>query len=66
MKPNILRRAAPLLYRLRDELGPMGSLALLIFVAAGDRIGDYRVESITDGEILFTYLPLKTKQSLPL
>jgi hypothetical protein len=35
-------------------------------VGAGDRIGDYRVESITDAEILFTYLPLKTKQSLPL
>lgn len=35
-------------------------------VAAGDRVGDYRVERITDAEILFTYLPLKTKQSLPL
>jgi hypothetical protein len=35
-------------------------------VAAGDRVGDYRVEKITDAEILFTYLPLKTKQSLPL
>jgi hypothetical protein len=35
-------------------------------VAAGERIGDYRVEKITDAEIVFTYLPLKTKQSLPL
>ena len=35
-------------------------------VAAGDRVGDYRVEKITDAEILFTYLPLKTKQTLPL
>jgi hypothetical protein len=35
-------------------------------VAAGDRVGDYRVERITDAEILFTFLPLKTKQSLPL
>jgi hypothetical protein len=33
---------------------------------AGDRIGEYRVDKITDGEIRFTYLPLKTKQSLPL
>ncbi len=35
-------------------------------VAAGDRIGDYRVDKITEAEIRFTYLPLKTKQSLPL
>lgn len=35
-------------------------------VAAGDRIGEYRVDSITEAEIRFTYLPLKTKQSLPL
>jgi hypothetical protein len=35
-------------------------------VAAGERIGEYRVEKITDAEIVFTYLPLKTKQSLPL
>ncbi|HEY5899654.1 MAG TPA: hypothetical protein VIV54_18965 [Burkholderiales bacterium] len=35
-------------------------------VAAGDRIGDYRIESVTEAEIRFTYLPLKTKQSLPL
>lgn len=35
-------------------------------VAAGDRIGEYRVDKITEAEIRFTYLPLKTKQSLPL
>ena len=35
-------------------------------VATGERIGEYRVEKITDAEIVFTYLPLKTKQSLPL
>jgi hypothetical protein len=35
-------------------------------VAAGDRIGDYRVEKVTDAEIVFTYLPMKAKQSLPL
>jgi hypothetical protein len=35
-------------------------------VAAGDTVGEYRVDRITDTEISFTYLPLKTKQSLPL
>jgi len=35
-------------------------------VAAGERIGDYRVEKVTDAEIVFTYLPMKAKQTLPL
>jgi len=35
-------------------------------VAAGDTIGEYRVDSVTDREITFIYLPLKTKQKLPL
>ena len=36
-------------------------------VGPGDTIGgEYRVEAVTDSEIRFTYLPLKTKQSLPL
>lgn len=37
-----------------------------ITVHAGDRVGDYRVDKITEAEVRFTYLPLKTKQSLPL
>ena len=37
-----------------------------ITVHAGDRIDDYRVDKITEAEVRFTYLPLKTKQSLPL
>jgi hypothetical protein len=37
-----------------------------ITVHAGQRIGDYRVDKITEAEVRFTYLPLKTKQSLPL
>lgn len=37
-----------------------------ITVHAGQRIGDYRVDKITEAEIRFTFLPLKTKQSLPL
>ena len=37
-----------------------------ISATAGARIGDYRVDKVTENEVQFTYLPLKTKQSLPL
>jgi len=33
---------------------------------AGERLGDYRVDKVTETEVVFTYLPLKTKQTLPL
>ena len=32
----------------------------------GERIADWRVDKVTESEVQFTYLPLKTKQSLPL
>jgi hypothetical protein len=36
-------------------------------VVAGQTIaGEYRVDRVTETEVQFTYLPLKTKQSLPL
>jgi len=35
-------------------------------VRAGEKIDDYRIDKVTDSEITFTYLPLKTRQSLPL
>jgi hypothetical protein len=36
-------------------------------VRPGDTIGgEYRVDAVTDKEITFTYLPLKSKQRLPL
>jgi Tfp pilus assembly protein PilP len=38
----------------------------LLTIAAGQKIGDYRVEQIADASISFTYLPLKTKQTLDL
>jgi len=39
----------------------------LVSIAAGQKIGaDYRVDRITDKAISFTYLPLKTKQTLDL
>jgi Tfp pilus assembly protein PilP len=36
----------------------------LLTIAAGQNIGDYRVEQIEHKSIAFTYLPLKTKQTL--
>ena len=38
----------------------------LIALAAGQTIGDYRVEQVADASISFTYLPLKMKQTLDL
>jgi len=35
-------------------------------VMQGERVGDYRIDSISENEIRFTYLPMKTKQTLPL
>jgi len=37
-----------------------------IAVEPGQRIGEYRVDKVTDEQIVFTYLPLKTKQTLAL
>ena len=38
----------------------------LLAIADGQTIGDYRVERIAPTSISFTYLPLKTKQTLDL
>lgn len=38
----------------------------LISIAPGQKIGEYRVDKISEASIAFTYLPLKTKQSLEL
>jgi len=38
----------------------------LLSIAAGQKLGDYRVDQVTESRIQFTYLPLKTKQSLDL
>jgi hypothetical protein len=38
----------------------------LLTLAPGQTIGDYRVEQIADAAISFTYLPMKTKQTLDL
>ena len=36
----------------------------LLTISAGQKIGDYRVDSVSDSRIAFTYLPLKMKQTL--
>jgi hypothetical protein len=36
----------------------------LLAIAPGQKIGEYRVDQIGESAISFTYLPLKTKQSL--
>lgn len=38
----------------------------LLSIAPGQKIGDYRVDSVSEARIAFTYLPLKTKQTLDL
>jgi hypothetical protein len=38
----------------------------LLTVAAGQNIGEYRVDQVTEASIAFTYLPLKTKQTMEL
>jgi len=38
----------------------------LIALAAGQTIGDYRVEQVAESSISFTYLPLKMKQTMDL
>ena len=65
--------APPLPFRYLGKMIDDGKLAVFLAnggealsVTAGDRIGEYRVDKITDAEVVFTYLPLKTKQSLPL
>jgi hypothetical protein len=37
-----------------------------ITASPGQRIGDYRIDKITEAEVRITYLPLKQQQSLPL
>jgi len=38
----------------------------LLTIAAGQKLGDYRVDKIEQAAIRFTYLPLKTQQTLSL
>jgi hypothetical protein len=63
----------PLPFRYLGKIIEDGKLAVFLAqgdesltVKAGDRIGEYRVDAITETEVRFTYLPMKTKMSLPL
>jgi hypothetical protein len=38
----------------------------LLSIAAGQKLGEYRVEAVSDSSISFTYLPLKMNQTLDL
>ena len=65
--------APPLPFRYLGKMLEDGKLAVFVargdeslVIAAGQRIGEYRVDKVTDSEVVFTYLPLKQKQSLPL
>ena len=65
--------APPLPFRYVGKMIEDGKLAVVlasgneaVTAVAGQLIGDYRVDAVTETEVRFTYLPLKTKQSLPL
>ena len=67
------REAPPLPFKYLGKMVEDGKLSVFlangdeaVTVHAGDRVGDYRVDKITEAEVRFTYLPMKTKQSLPL
>jgi hypothetical protein len=67
------QEAPPLPFRYLGKMVEDGKLSVFlangdesITVHAGQRIGDYRIDKITEAEVRFTFLPLKTKQSLPL
>ena len=67
------REAPPLPFRYLGKMVEDGKLSVFlangnesITVRGGERLGDYRIDKITEAEVRFTYLPLKTKQSLPL
>ena len=78
-KENVVGRKAektgppPLPFAYLGKLIEDGKLAVFLSrggeslsVAQGDTLGEYRVDSVTETEITFTYLPLKAKQKLPL
>ena len=44
----------------------LARLAVGLTVAAGQNIGEYRVDQVNEASIAFTYLPLKTKQTMEL
>ena len=71
--PTGKREAPALPFRYIGKMVDNGRLAVFLqngadsyTVTEGERVGDYRVDKISEAEIRFTYLPMKTKQTLPL
>ncbi|HEY3077860.1 MAG TPA: hypothetical protein VGJ74_22020 [Burkholderiales bacterium] len=71
--PTGKREAPALPFRYIGKMVDNGKLAVFLqngadsyTVTEGERVGDYRVDKISEAEIRFTYLPMKTKQTLPL
>ena len=71
--PAAKREAPPLPFRYLGKMLDGDKLAVFLgngaesyTVTEGERVGDYRIDKITEAEIRFTYLPMKTKQALPL
>ena len=71
--PTGKREAPALPFRYIGKMVDNGKLAVFLqngadsyTVTEGERVGDYRIDKISDAEIRFTYLPMKTKQTLPL
>ena len=69
----VKQEAPPLPFRYLGKMVEDGKLSVFlangdesVTVHAGERIGDYRIDKITEAEVRFTFLPLKIKQSLPL
>ena len=67
------RQAPALPFRYIGKMIDNGKLAVFLqkgdesySVMEGERVGDYRIDAISENEIRFTYLPMKTKQTLPL
>jgi hypothetical protein len=67
------RQAPALPFRYIGRMIDNGQLAVFLqkgdesyTAMEGERVGDYRIDKITESEIRFTYLPMKTKQTLPL
>lgn len=69
----VARQAPALPFRYIGKMIDGGKLAVFLqrgeesfTVMEGERVGDYRIDAISENEIRFTYLPMKTKQTLPL
>jgi hypothetical protein len=73
-KAAVARAEAPALpFRYIGKMIDNGQLAVFLqngnesySAMEGERVGDYRIDKITENEIRFTYLPKKTKLTLPL